>query len=77
MIDPMFERQLEQALSKGALSPGEIQSNWWNRYLIDRQWFSVGMDLTDWALPLQIAAGSGNLHIRFLFLDIDFYWGYI
>lgn len=47
----------------------------WNKYLIDRPGFSLGYDLTSWALPLNIAVGSRNLHVQILCVDIDLYWG--
>jgi hypothetical protein len=46
-----------------------------NGYLIDHHHFTMGYDLTDWALPLKIGVGRANLHVQVLCIDFDLYWG--
>lgn len=67
--------QLDQALSQGPLLADEFKRDWWNRYLIDRESFKFGYDLTDWALPLKISIWRYGVFIGFLCFDIDIDWG--
>lgn len=46
-----------------------------NRFLIDNPRFTMGYDLTDWALPLKVGVGRCNLHVQVLCFDFDLYWG--
>lgn len=54
---------------------GAPNMRWHNRYLIDNRRFSMGFDLTDWALPLKIGIAPANLHVEILCFDFDLYWG--
>ena len=75
MIDPAFQRQLDQAMSRGPIQADEMLTNWWTRYLVKTNRFTMGYDLCSWALPLNVAIGRANLHLQVLCIDIDFYWG--
>ena len=43
-------------------------------YVVDKPWFSLGVDLASWALPLLVSFGERNLHVQFLCVDVDLYW---